>query len=201
MNIPKLTEITQDHIGIFDNFFDENLCENYINFYKQLEKINCVSDRSNKCPQHIADDKSFALITTNFYRPEYNLDYISKDFIDIFFRECYSNYVKQYSILNECGRHGILDIKIQKTCPGQGYHAWHIENNSMHSRNRLCAFMLYLNDVEEGGETEFLYQRKRFKPIKNRLLIWPAMFTHLHRGNPPLSGDKYIITGWVEYMV
>jgi hypothetical protein len=58
--------------------------------------------------------------------------------------------------------------------------------------------MLYLNDVEEGGETEFLYLKKRIKPQQNRLLIWPAGFTHTHRGNPPLSNNKYIITGWVE---
>jgi len=57
-----------------------------------------------------------------------------------------------------------------------------------------------LNDVEEGGETEFLYLKKRFKPIRDRLLIFPAGFTHTHRGNPPLSGDKYILTGWVEFM-
>ena len=58
---------------------------------------------------------------------------------------------------------------------------------------------MYLNDVEEGGETEFLYQSRRVKPKRGRLAIWPAQFTHMHRGNPPLSGDKYVITGWVEY--
>ena len=60
-------------------------------------------------------------------------------------------------------------------------------------------FMFYLNDVTEGGETEFLYQKCRFKPEKNTLLVWPSQFTHIHRGNPPLSNDKYIITGWIEY--
>ncbi len=194
-------EITKDHIGIFDNFFDNKLCENYVNFYNQLEKINLVNDRTNSNHKHLVDDKSFDLITTNFYKPEYNLDYVSKEFMHIFYKDCYSKYMKQYSILNECGRQGILDIKIQKTSPGEGYHVWHVENSNMYNRNRICAFMLYLNNVEEGGETEFLYQQKRFKPQANRLLIWPAMFTHLHRGNPPLSGDKYIITGWVEYTV
>jgi len=58
--------------------------------------------------------------------------------------------------------------------------------------------MLYLNDNFEGGETEFIYQKDRIKPRKNRLLIWPAAYTHVHRGNPPINGDKYIITGWVE---
>ena len=35
---------------------------------------------------------------------------------------------------------------------------WHCENAKMKARNRILAFMVYLNDVTEGGETEFLYQ-------------------------------------------
>ena len=58
--------------------------------------------------------------------------------------------------------------------------------------------MIYLNDVEEGGETEFLYQKIRIKPKSNMGLIWPGGFTHTHRGNPPLSGTKYILTGWIS---
>ena len=87
----------------------------------------------------------------------------------------------------------------QKTKVGEGYHFWHCENAEMKARNRILAFMVYLNDVNEGGETEFLYQKCRFKPEKNTMLVWPSQFTHVHRGNPPLSNDKYIITGWVEY--
>ena len=25
-------------------------------------------------------------------------------------------------------------------------------------------------------------------------------FTHLHRGNPPISNEKWIVTGWYQYM-
>ena len=58
--------------------------------------------------------------------------------------------------------------------------------------------MIYLNTIEEGGETEFLYLKKREKPVEGKLLIFPAGFTHTHRGNPPLKGDKYILTSWLE---
>jgi hypothetical protein len=59
--------------------------------------------------------------------------------------------------------------------------------------------MVYLNDVEEGGETEFLYQGLKIKPEKGTLVVWPSSYTHVHRGNPPYSNDKYIITGWGQY--
>ena len=55
--------------------------------------------------------------------------------------------------------------------------------------------MIYLNDIEEGGETEFLYQQKKIKPRRGMGAIWPGSFTHLHRGNPPMS-TKYTLTGW-----
>ena len=59
--------------------------------------------------------------------------------------------------------------------------------------------MVYLNDIEDGGETEFLYQSRRIKPVTGRAVLWPAGYTHTHRGNPPLKDAKYIITGWVEF--
>jgi hypothetical protein len=61
------------------------------------------------------------------------------------------------------------------------------------------AFTIYLNDVEEGGETEFLYQSIRVKPKKGRIVIWPSGFPFIHRGNPPISGEKYLITSWMLF--
>jgi len=66
--------------------------------------------------------------------------------------------------------------------------------------SRLIAWSLYLNDIDLGGETEFLYLKRRINAKAGRLVIWPAGFTHTHRGNPPLSNDKYILTGWLEFM-
>ena len=55
-----------------------------------------------------------------------------------------------------------------------------------------------MNDVEEGGETEFLYQSFRVKPKAGTLILFPSFFTHTHRGNPPLKGVKYLATGWIH---
>ena len=56
--------------------------------------------------------------------------------------------------------------------------------------------MTYLEAPKKGGETEFLHQSLRIEPIVGRTLIWPAGFTHVHRGNPPLDGEKMYIDGW-----
>ena len=86
-----------------------------------------------------------------------------------------------------------------------GYHHWHSEfyphphdplNSSLH-RNLL--WMYYLNDVEEGGGTSFYYQNETISPKAGTLVIAPAGFTHTHRGEVPISNDKYILTSWVMY--
>ena len=60
--------------------------------------------------------------------------------------------------------------------------------------------MMYLNEGFEGGETEWLYQSRRETPKTGRVVIWPATFTHTHRGNPPLNGEKYIATSWFHHI-
>ena len=63
--------------------------------------------------------------------------------------------------------------------------------------HRILAWTLYLNDIPEGeGETEFLWQATKVKPKAGLLCIFPASFTHTHRGNPVYSTNKYIATGW-----
>ena len=105
-------------------------------------------------------------------------------------------YFDHFPILKS-GRYFHLNCKFQRTRPGEGFHEWHFENSGEVPYRRLVT-MLYLNTVEEGGETEFLYLHRRIQPRRGRLLVFPAGFTHTHRGNPPLSNDKYILTSWLE---
>jgi len=91
------------------------------------------------------------------------------------------------------------EIKLQKTPPGGGFHSWHFEDGNYQDCDRELVWMIYMNDDYEGGETEFLYQRTRVEPEQGLLLIWPADFTHMHRGNMVLSDhNKYICTGWIN---
>jgi hypothetical protein len=68
-------------------------------------------------------------------------------------------------------------------------------NNSI--KSRLLTFIWYLNTVENGGETEFFNGRIKIKPEKGKLLLFPSTWTYNHKGNIPISSDKYIVTGWV----
>lgn len=106
------------------------------------------------------------------------------------------------SLIGGFYRYGVLNV--QKYLKGSGgYPHWHSEiypkDANCEQLHRVLAFQFYLNDVTEGGETEFHYQQRKVESKEGRLLIFPAGFTHTHRGNKPRSGDKYIITSWVLF--
>lgn len=95
-------------------------------------------------------------------------------------------------------------VQAQKYDRGQGgYFVWHSEVTPKPGRidtlQRVLFVMFYLNDVADGGETEFFYQKRKVEPRQGRMLISPAYFTHTHRGNVPASGDKYVLTSWVLF--
>ena len=59
--------------------------------------------------------------------------------------------------------------------------------------------MTYLNNVEDGGATNFSHYGISVKPEIGKTLIWPAEWTHAHNGRIVNSGKKYIITGWMNF--
>jgi hypothetical protein len=115
---------------------------------------------------------------------------------------------------NECGRphldalvqamYRCGPINLQKYLRASGgYHHWHSEiypqNASCESLHRVLLFQFYLNDVADGGETEFLYQNRKVEARQGRLIIAPAGFTHTHKGHVARSGDKYVATSWILF--
>ena len=189
-------EILDNHIGIFYQAFDKEFCNNFIEYFKILEDLKYVHQRNN----YKTKDMTVDIIGEKYYDSSFPLNAKLGNFLKKMFDNCYIHYRNKYSILNELHSHSIRNVLLQKTKPGEGYHKWHCENDHTANKDRVCAFMLYLNDVEEGGKTEFLYQNIKIKPEEGKLLIWPAQFTHTHRGNSPISNNKYILTGWIEYV-
>lgn len=118
--------------------------------------------------------------------------------VNQFLKSCMLHYISEFGQLRQVSMFS-SDIKMQKTKPEGGYHLWHYENSAGTHARRELTWMIYLNDIEPeyGGETEFMYQRRRIHPTKGTVVIFPAGMTHVHRGNLVLDGSpKYILTGW-----
>ena len=188
--------ISDDFIGDFKNAMPFDICKKYIKWFDECESNGLTRGRDRSDCE--VKDKNFGVIS-DIYNNDISIKHIAQDFLESFWGRCYPKYVDKFEALKNCDQHKIYDIRLQKTDPGEGYHIWHSEIQDKWSSSRLLAFSLFLNTVSEGGETEFLYQKRRFSPEAGRMLIWPAGFTHIHRGNQPLSGSKYILTGWVEF--
>lgn len=76
---------------------------------------------------------------------------------------------------------------------------WHVDALGPLTQARLLALILYLNDVEEGGETAFHYQGQEFRPRAGSAILFPTAWTHMHCGRVPRSGNKYVITTFFQY--
>ena len=87
-------------------------------------------------------------------------------------------------------------FQIQKYVKNEGFYIYHNDFHVINNKFRSLTYLWYLNDVEEGGETEFLNIIK-IKPKKGTLVLFPACWTFPHRGCMPISNDKYILTGWL----
>ena len=112
--------------------------------------------------------------------------------------ECYKQYIEEWPFLKDLAQKlEIGSFNLQRYKPGQHFNRIHTERASIDTSHRVFAFMTYLNDVEEGGSTYFSHYDLEIQPRKGLTLIWPAEWTHAHRGNILREGSKYIITGWI----
>lgn len=190
----------ENFVGIYDGAFEDRYCDSLVEYFEWCRKNNRTYDR----PEEERHKKDNALNLNpnsereiSFTTP--NITMYINEFNQGFWDTCYKEYRDKYSVLSNYANHTVHTYKIQRTDPAGGYHVWHSEDGDKNHSGRIGVYILYLNDVEEGGETEFLYFSKRVKPKKGRLMIFPPNYPWAHRGNPPLSGVKYILTGWTEF--
>jgi hypothetical protein len=195
---PKCSYI--DSIGMYENIFPEGFCQHVIKeFDKFHERGYCGTRRDENALKYNKDD-SFLFMTVNNHPEELeNFNGFDLKFaIHEGLQACFDDYIEKFDMLKMVDLRSSI-VKIQKTEPGQGYHLWHYEHEA-HEPNRVLAWIIYLNDIDSAGETEFLYQKLRIPPKENTAIIWPAFYTHTHRGNVVHGNkSKYIITGWFNF--
>ena len=194
----------QDFIAVYRGVTPDGYCQHMIDEFDRLQKNGAGTNRldaENALP-HFKNDHALSLehgLSLSFGNFE------GGDVLKHFYnatQHCFNDYTTRFSVLKDTAISGYA-AKFQKTEPGGGYHVWHGEQAGGLNAGRVLTYMLYLNTLEpeEGGETEFLYQRLRIRPEENTMIVWPAAFTHAHRGNTVLgSRAKYVLTGWFYYV-
>ena len=173
-------------------------CERIINYFeehKEFQEAGTVGGRGIEPLKKIDTEMIFS------FKNGPSREVFS--FFGEFLVEAVEVYKKQYPFIDTgVNPWTINDVfKIQKYNPNEGYFVLHCENGGIpEETQRVLAWMIYLNDVTDGGYTDFPSQNKKFQPRRGDVLIWPAGWTHPHRGITSKSQTKYIVTGWYNYL-
>ncbi|MES1146895.1 MAG: 2OG-Fe(II) oxygenase [Solimonas sp.] len=110
---------------------------------------------------------------------------------------CISHYLSRSPILQSFDLQ-MTGYKIQMYPKHEGYFLWHADSAGKGAESRVVAMILYLNDVERGGETAFYHQDIKITPKSGNLMLFPAGWNYMHCGHVPESNNKYIIQSFIK---
>ena len=199
-------------------YIPEEVCDNLISFFIDCRvRVSHVSDEILEKDGDVKIDNGLILRKGNIGKDS-KINKDTKDSVDLsiefgannykhkpiteygkHLQQCLNNYEQKYEYVKGMDRYTITEnMNLQHYKAGGGFKKWHFENTAIESMSRKLVFMTYLKNVENGG-TEFYYQDIKCPAKKGLTLIWPADWTHTHRGIIDESNEKMIITGWFNY--
>ena len=192
MNIQNFVHI-ENFISLFNP--DELLfCDQIIKYFESRKELHLSGSTSSGINGILKSTTEIA-ITPNHI--EKNFIFV-EDYIN-FIMQCYVNYLQKWPILKDFTTNVEIGVfSILKYNAGDHFNKLHTERMTYGTLQRVLVWMTYLNDVEEGGHTQFEYLNTTIKPTKGLTLLWPSDWTHAHRGCSVIKGNKYIITGWID---
>lgn len=172
------------------NALSKNQCKNYIEQFNDVNKIKWIGPYNNHCK----------LSNTYFYEA-ITLDVFKCSFYKIL-SDNLNLYAKEHPFLQKKINYWDIEsvCNFQKYDPGKYYdieHCEHGENDD--SSKRILAWMIYLNDIYDGGGTFWPQQNFTANAREGDLYIWPAGWTHSHYGIVSNTETKYILTGWCSF--
>jgi len=105
--------------------------------------------------------------------------------------ETYKNKYPEVNYTHE--KWSIKQFRFKVFEPGDYYNVLHSEQNSTNAR--ILSILVYLSNHNCG--TEF-YDGTMVKSVKGRSLIFPAFWTHAHKGQPcPDKKRRFILSAYV----
>lgn len=180
----------EDFIIEYFDIFSKNQCQEIIEYIHDLDKNNLLIDESTN-PNINVIHHTFN--TADDYTHPINSFSLNNIYPKI--KNCINHYMEEYSVLKN-NKFLINCFKFKKIPEHGGFFDWHCEQSSPHNIYRTLVVQIYLNNNFINGETEFKYYNKKILPEIGKVLIYPAAYTHTHRGNPPLGGTKYLVSTW-----
>mgnify|MGYP001238151784 FL=1 len=183
------------HNFIWEGEIDLDICDKLVEFYETctyLTKRQYESNPFNDAKGNGKDSLDLHCHTMLAKNEKCLNDYLQA------LIQCVDKYYRTYPQAGQIECHVSPLFNIQKYKPGGGYKVWHFERGGLReNRERYLVWMTYLSDNPDGG-TEWMYQDKYIPAKKGATVIWPAEWTHTHRGVIDEEREKILITGWID---
>jgi|9_EtaG_2_1085328.scaffolds.fasta_scaffold00559_13 hypothetical protein len=182
----------ENFIGYYS--LSHEICDELIAFHKNSNKKfqgKTITPEGAKSDSEVKDSTDIS-----FYKEKIMQEPLIVKYLDNL-KRFVANYMEKYKFAGNGLRLKVIELNVQHYRPNGGYKVFHYENGTEATKDRHLVFMTYLNDVEDGG-TIFKYQNLITPAIKGSTLLWPANWTHTHKGQITDTSEKYIITGWLE---
>lgn len=183
-------------IRVYNNVIPKKLCKEIVKLFEASPEYQ---DAGKTASGYVNEDFK---ITTDIHLPMDNKQWKEiDDKLSICVRKAITRYVKDNKLNGFiCGQFKDTGYVFQRYLPNnKDQFRWHSDCSSLAVCNRALAAVFYLNDVEEGGETEFRDNDLVVKPKAGSVLLFPPNFTTIHRGKKTKSGPKYIMTTFYTY--
>lgn len=185
-----LMDELNDFIHIYENALESNICDILISLFDQ------TSDKHEKFENEGKPNfTQFNLTENKEINSEVNQihNHVIKNVFT--YRDKYYEFVDTRVFPKD---HAFEQFRIKKYNPGgEDRFDTHVDVADYSTARRFLSFMWYLNDVETGGETVF--KDLTIQPKKGTLLIFPPLWLFPHKGNPPISESKYIMSTYLHY--
>jgi len=180
------------------NIENSELCNEIIQFFKNNKNLQSRGATSRGVNLNKKSRIDISINPKDLKNPKFK---ILNNYMTII-HDCFNDYQNQWPFLKSVvSEIDIGAFNIGEYSPGDHFSHLHSERVSLNTSHRLLAWMTYLNDVSDGGETKFSHYDIKIKPETGKTLIWPAEWTHAHTGEVLNSGIKYIVTGWMHFPV
>jgi len=185
-----------NYIKVYDDVFEPDFCESLIQRFESIDP--------NNSPTMRISDYSWEQDYRRFSEVNIKADESFKDLIDPYYarvRQVYNHYKQVVDNEFFPSSFSLEDARMKRYL-NDDYEqfGWHVDVGDKPSSSRYLVMFTYLNDVEEGGETEFVSDKEfTVKPVCGRMVVFPPSLLFPHRGKKPISNNKYILSTYLHY--
>jgi len=194
-DVIKPCERLKDYIKVYDNICDKETCNGIVDLFESQEEHHSYIDR---------------LTRPTFTEMNISQRYAAKDVawmgfqkeVQAMFVEAVSTYLDELDIGPDFpAKYAFEEFRIKRYRENSGDEfADHVDVGDHNSARRFLVCFLYLNDVEEGGTTDFPKLNYAITPKCARILVFPPNWMYRHAGRPVTKGTKYILGSYLHYL-